>query len=552
MEGDWRKERTRRAEAALIDTSVPNAARVGDVLYGGPNNFEADRKAVRSMMAVAPVVSTIVPAVRAFRQRVVRHLAAEAGIRQFLDIGTGLAGSTHEIAQAVDPACRIVYVDNDPVVLSHARAELTSAPGGVTTCVDADRRDAGAIVAAAKATLDFGQPVAIMLFATLAFTPDTAEAAAFVSSLMDAVAPGSYIAIYHQASDLHPALSAAARRWNQLSSTLVTLRSRDEITSFVDGLELVQPGLVPVCDWRPTPRDPRFDDLVPLYGVVARKPGGGMGIIDDWQEERTRRARAALVNATVPNPARVLDYLDGGRNNFEADRKAAHSLIAAAPVVATIAPAWRAFHCRVVQYLVHEAGVRQFLYMGASLASSSNTDELVRSVDKDSRIVFADTDPVVLAHVRALMRPDLDTGTGYVDAGVRDLEAVVAGAKGTLDWGEPVAVMLMSTLVLIADTAEAAAIVSALADAAPSGSYLAIHHIASDLHPGLSAAARLWNRVSPEPVTLRSKTEVASLVAGLVPVEPGVVPITQWRPGQRDRRFAETVPLHGVVARKPS
>ena len=242
MGGDWEEDddATRRAKAALISTTVPNAARVTDYLYGGQNNFEADRKAARALAATAPSIATIAPAVRAFQQRVLRFLVTEAGIRQFLDIGTGLplVGNTHEVAQSIVPECRIAYVDNDPMVLSHARALMKSAPGGAVGYVDADVRDSDAIVAGARETLDFTQPVAVMLLFTLAYVTDAAEAADVVSALVASVPSGSYVAIYHLASDLDP----------------------------------VPPGLAPVTQWRPDPDDRVFDQLVPVHGIVARKP----------------------------------------------------------------------------------------------------------------------------------------------------------------------------------------------------------------------------------------------------------------------------------------
>ncbi len=277
MMDDWREDTTRRARAELIDTAVPDAARAADYLNGGRDNFEADRRAVRAMTAVAPVVAAIVPAVRAFHRRVVRYLVTEAGVRQLIDVGPGLAqsGRTHEVAQSADPRCRIVYASSDPMVLAHSRALTRSTRAGVIDCVDAHIRDPAAIMAGARRTLDFGQPVAVLLLSTstLSFVADTAAAAAQVSALVSAIPPGSYIALYHQASDLYPAMREAARRWNQVSPQLVTHRSRDEVASFVAGLELVPPGLVPVCDWRPAPGDPRFDDVVPVYTVAARKPG---------------------------------------------------------------------------------------------------------------------------------------------------------------------------------------------------------------------------------------------------------------------------------------
>jgi hypothetical protein len=271
---DWREDETRRAKAALIDTTTPNAARVADYLYGGQNNFETDRKAARALLAAAPIVGSIAPAARAFQQRVMGYLVAEAGIRQFLDIGTGLplVGNTHEIAQSLVPECRIVYVDNDPMVLSHARALMKSASEGAIGYVDADVRDPGTIVADARATLDLRQPVAVLLLFTLAYVEDTAVAAAVVSSLVAAVPSGSYVAIYHLASDLDPTLEEAARQWNtMMSAQRITLRSRSQVADLVAGLDLVPPGLVPVSEWRPAADDPRFAGVIPIHGVVARK-----------------------------------------------------------------------------------------------------------------------------------------------------------------------------------------------------------------------------------------------------------------------------------------
>jgi S-adenosyl methyltransferase len=266
-------DKTRRARAALVDTTMPNPARVGDYLYGGRNNFEADRKAARAMVAAAPATALIPRAARGFHQRAVRYLVAEAGIRQFLDMGTSLAvaGNTHEVAQSMDPSCRIVYADADPVVIAHARALMTSTEEGAIGYLDTGARDPGAVVAGARATLDFAQPVALLLLATLSFVPDTA-AGAIVRTLLDAVPSGSHVVIFHQASDLDPAFPLAVRRWNRQSSKPVTLRSQQEVASLVAGLDVVAPGVVPICDWRPAPDDPDFRDVVPVYGLVARKP----------------------------------------------------------------------------------------------------------------------------------------------------------------------------------------------------------------------------------------------------------------------------------------
>jgi hypothetical protein len=263
-----------RAAVPRIDTSMANVARAWNYMVGGKDNFEADRVAARQLMEVAPVIRIAAPSSRAFLARVVRYLAGEAGIRQFLDVGTGLptAGSTHEVAQSVVPESRVVYVDNDPVVLTHARALLTSAPQGVTSYIDADARDPDAIIAEAGATLNFSEPVAVIMVDLLNFIEDDDVARAAVSVLTRAVPSGSYLAIMHPASDLDPALPEAEQRWNQLAAQRVRLRSRAEVAGFMAGLELVEPGLVTVPEWRPEPGDPAPGQLIPLYGAVARKP----------------------------------------------------------------------------------------------------------------------------------------------------------------------------------------------------------------------------------------------------------------------------------------
>jgi hypothetical protein len=257
-----------------IDTSLANVARAWNYMVGGKDNFEADREAARQLMEVAPVIRVAAPASRAFLGRAVRYLAGEAGIRQFLDVGTGLptAGNTHEVAQSVVPDCRVVYVDNDPIVLTHARALLTSDPAGVTSYIDADARDPGKILAEAGATLNLREPVAIIMVDLLNFIDDDDAASLSIAAMLAGVPSGSYLAIMHPASDLDPALLEAERRWNQLAAQRVRLRSREDVTGFLAGLELVEPGLVTVPEWRPDPGEPVLAQLIPLYAVVARKP----------------------------------------------------------------------------------------------------------------------------------------------------------------------------------------------------------------------------------------------------------------------------------------
>src|SRR3984957_5563878 len=211
---------TGRPEAARIDTAVPNPARVADFLNGGRNNFEADRRAAWAMIASAPSIAGIVPAVLAFQRRAVRFLALEAGIRQFLDVGTGIPGvqAGCDIAQSVDPACRVVYADHDPMVLSHVRAFARSTAQGAIGAVDAKLTIPAALLAGSAATLDFRQPVAVLLPSTLPFIPSTARVAAILARLLAALSPGSYLALCHVASDLDPALEAGRDRWNEMSS----------------------------------------------------------------------------------------------------------------------------------------------------------------------------------------------------------------------------------------------------------------------------------------------------------------------------------------------
>jgi hypothetical protein len=279
MIDDEQLDATRRAQAERIDTAVPNPARVADFLNGGRNNFAADRKAARSMLTAAPAIAAIVPVVLAFHQRAVRFLVLEAGIRQFLDVGTGLPGAqaSHDLIQSVDPSCRVVHVDNDPMVLSHLRALPRAASQGAFAALDAKLTEPAALLSGAAGTLDFRRPVAVLLPSTLPFIPDTARAAAIVSRLMAAFPPGSYLALCHVTGDTDPALRTGVDYWNRASSRQFTLRSRAEVASLAAGLDAVEPGLVPVNEWRPAPGGSAPAGSgpvrpVPVYALLARKP----------------------------------------------------------------------------------------------------------------------------------------------------------------------------------------------------------------------------------------------------------------------------------------
>jgi hypothetical protein len=262
------------APALGIDTSVPHSARVWNYWLGGRDNYEVDRIVGGRFLRVFPGMADLARASRAFLARSIRHLAAEAGIRQFLDIGTGLpaADNTHEVAQSVAPECRVVYVDNDPLVLVHARALLGGAPEGVTDHVDADVRDTDGVLAAAARTLDLDRPVALNLSGIMGHIADFDEALAIVRRLLDALPSGSYLAL-NDGTGVHSEASRRAHaEYNKSGAVPYILRSPEQIARFFEGLELVEPGVVSVTRWRPEATGDGEPPLVDCYGGVGRKP----------------------------------------------------------------------------------------------------------------------------------------------------------------------------------------------------------------------------------------------------------------------------------------
>jgi hypothetical protein len=262
-------------EQVDFDTSVAHIARVYDYWLGGKDNFEADRTAGEEALAAYPDLVSSVRANRAFLARGVRFLAGEAGVRQFLDIGTGIpsANNTHEVAQEVAPASRVVYVDNDPIVLAHARALLVGRPEGTTDYLDADLRETEKILDHARGLLDFSQPVAVMLVAVLHLIGPEDHPHSIVSQLVDAVPPGSYLLLSHVASDIEPEkMAEMGKRLNRLLAQKGFYRNQAEVTQFFTGLELLEPGVVPVQHWR---QDSEIEGArrAAMWGGVARKNG---------------------------------------------------------------------------------------------------------------------------------------------------------------------------------------------------------------------------------------------------------------------------------------
>jgi SAM-dependent methyltransferase len=259
-----------------FNTGVAHPARVYDYWLGGKDNYAADRVLGDAVIAAMPSTRSSALANRAFLGRAVRYLATTAGIRQFLDIGTGIptAGNTHEVAQAAAPESRIVYVDNDPIVMAHARALMTSDPDGATAFMQADLREPGRILAdpGLRATLDLGKPVALMLVAVLHFLTDADNPRDIVAELVRALPPGSYLTISNITADFDPDAAAVAQAAGQRSGVTYVPRSKAEVAAFFTGLDLVDPGVVPLLAWRPDDGTPEDPGAVPSYAAMGRKP----------------------------------------------------------------------------------------------------------------------------------------------------------------------------------------------------------------------------------------------------------------------------------------
>jgi O-methyltransferase involved in polyketide biosynthesis len=264
-------------EPPTIDSTVPHSARVWNYWLGGKDNYPVDRAAGEQFREIFPEIVDAARTSRQFLTRAVRYLAGVAGIRQFLDVGTGLptADNTHEVAQRVAPDSRIVYVDNDPLVLTHARALLTSTPQGVTDYIDADVREPDKTVLAAAKTLDFTRPTALMLLGILGHIGDHDEARSIVRRLLDALPSGSYMAFDDGTNVVNKAMVEEAQRiYNQSGAIPYHPRSPEQIAGFFEGLELLEPGVVSCPRWRPDPADAAggLPAEVDMFGGVGRKP----------------------------------------------------------------------------------------------------------------------------------------------------------------------------------------------------------------------------------------------------------------------------------------
>ncbi|MFC4496993.1 SAM-dependent methyltransferase [Streptomyces ovatisporus] len=257
---------------AKIDSTVPHSARIWNYWLGGKDNYPVDHEAGDEFARIFPGIVDAARGSRYFLARAVRHLTAQEGIRQFLDIGTGLptVDNTHEVAQRLAPDARIVYVDNDPLVLVHAHALLSSTPEGVTDYVDADVREPSVILERAAATLDFTEPVGLMMLGIMGHIPDDDLAGSLVRRLLDALPSGSFLTL-SDGTDISAVRQQAHEKYNSSGAVPYHLRSPEQLGRLFDGLDLLEPGLVPVTQWRPD-HTPFPVTPVTTYGGVGRKP----------------------------------------------------------------------------------------------------------------------------------------------------------------------------------------------------------------------------------------------------------------------------------------
>ncbi|MFD9595549.1 SAM-dependent methyltransferase [Kitasatospora sp. NPDC059973] len=259
-----------------VDTSAPHSARVYDYWLGGKTNFPPDRAMGQAIEQAVPSVKAMAKENRAFQDRAVRHLAREQGIRQFLDLGTGIPTSpnTHEIAEAVSPGTRVVYVDNDPIVLAHARALMVSTPASRTTYIHADLGKPAELLGdpALTSTLDLDRPVGLLMIAVLMLVADEDDPWAKVAALRDALPSGSCLALTHPTQDFDPESVAKVAEAARAGGMTLVPRTRDEVAAFFDGWELIEPGVAPVMGWRPDGEPPADPTAAYYWGGVARKP----------------------------------------------------------------------------------------------------------------------------------------------------------------------------------------------------------------------------------------------------------------------------------------
>jgi len=529
-----------------------------DYYLGGKDNFAADRRAADKVIAMMPDGSVRMAAAqnRQFLIRAVRHLAGDLGIRQFLDIGTGLPTrkNVHEIAESVAPGSRVVYVDNDPVVITHGRALLHGSKHAAI--IERDVRDPASVLAdpSLRALLDFDAPIAVLLVAVLQFISDTEDPYGIVRALMDAVPSGSYLVISHFTAEGSPRAGRAALIYRKATSDIHS-RTRAEVARFFAGHDLIAPGeVVWTPQWRPDadtglagePENSLF------WCGVARKsgpprpaalPAPAAEQVPERVSGRGPARPAAVASATpapalrpeVPNVARMYDYFLGGKDNYPADREAAEQSFAAATEAGVRGASLqnRTFLGRAVRYLARDLGIRQFLDIGTGLPTMNNVHEVAHTIAPDARVVYVDNDPVVITHARDMLH-GVPNAT-IVPGDLRDPAGILAdpALRSVLDFGAPTAVLLVAVLHFISDDEDPRGLVTALMEAVPPGSYLVVSHVSADQHRRVVEAESAYEDASAR-LRFRSREEVGAMLAGFRLVDPGGLVWTPlWHPDEQ-------------------
>jgi hypothetical protein len=527
-----------------------------DYYLGGKDNFAADRQAAERFMAMMPDGVVRVAAVqnRQFLIRAVRHLAGNLGVRQFLDVGTGLPAmkNVHEVAQSIAPDSRVVYVDHDPVVLAHGHALLHG--NDRATIIAGDMRDPAGILAdpALRALLDFEAPIAVLLVAVLHFVSGADDPHEIVRALTDAGPEGSYLVLSHFTADSYPTADVAAGVYRRAVSSLHP-RTRAQVAGFFAGHELVEPGeVVWTPQWRPdadtglagepgrsllwcgVARKSRPRQAAGLPAPSAVPPRERLSGLRPARPAADASPRPAL-HPEVPNVARMYDYYLGGKDNYPADREAARQSFAAATEAGVRGASWqnRTFLGRAVRYLARDLGIRQFLDIGAGLPTMNNVHEVAHTIAPDARVVYVDNDPIVIAHARAMLNGV--PNTTIVRGDLRDPAGILAdpALRSLLDFGAPIAVLLVAVLHFISDDEYPRGIVTALMDAVPPGSYLVASHVSADQHRRVVKAESAYEDASAR-LRFRTRAEVGAMLTGFRLVDPGELVWTPlWHPDEQ-------------------
>jgi SAM-dependent methyltransferase len=526
---------------------IPSTARMYDYYLGGKDNYPADREAAEKVIEMMPpgLIRSAAVRNREFLGRAVSYLVAELGIRQFIDIGAGLPtmNSVHQVAQSLAPDSRVVYVDHDPVVIAHARDLLHGNPGA--TIIRHDLRDPCRILSDPELTalLDLSQPVAVLLIAILHFISRAEDPRGIIARLLAPLPEGSCLVVSHATGDSFAQLDDAIEAYATATSAMCT-RTRAEVEALFSGLELAEPGVVWLTEWSRDPRAaPAADPGRSLcWCGVARKPAGATTLPPEPARPAAPEAAAATpprINARipadfrpdVPSPARMYDYYMGGKDNYPADRAAAEAAIAMMPdgMVHASATQNRRFLIRAVRHLALDYGIRQFLDIGTGLPTMDNVHQVAQRAAPDSRVVYVDNDPIVVAHARDLLHGS--PGTTIIRHDLRDPSGILADPVLTalLDLSQPVAVLLVAILQFVTDAEDPRGIVDTLMAAVPSGSYLVLSHFTSDSYAKADEAAHVYDTATSR-VHSRTKAQVTELFRDCDLVAPGMVWTPQWRP----------------------